>query len=226
MAIDVNGSSGYVNVGKDSSLKPSAAVSYTAWINADSAGELSGGRIIDIQNNAITMFSSNRCNYYVGTTTGNKDVQGNVNSITFGTDHFVCLTNDGTTLYGYVDGVQQTDTQAVTGTMNYASNTDMYLGNSPVNIDARTFDGRMWDVRVYTRALSQEEINILYHSRGSDNIVNGLTGRWMLNEKTEDATASGASSIIDISGSSNNGTPSGTLTYKAKPIKITGVNNV
>jgi len=45
--------------------------------------------------------------------------------------------------------------------------------------------GYLADVRIYNRVLSQSEIQSIYRARSSDNIVNGLAARWLLDEETE-----------------------------------------
>jgi len=46
---------------------------------------------------------------------------------------------------------------------------------------ATATDGSMLDGRVYTRVLSPEEMKVIYHSRGQDNIIYGLDARWLFN---------------------------------------------
>ncbi len=82
------------------------------------------------------------------------------------------------------------------------------------------FDGKIGDVRFYNRALSPAEIKSIYNSRGSDNIVNGLVGRWLMNEKTDGGTATVASSVIDISKEGNHGTPVNSPVYRVAPIEL------
>lgn len=47
----------------------------------------------------------------------------------------------------------------------------------------------LWDVRVYFRALSPEEIQTIYYARGHDGIVDSLVRRWLFNESTIGAGA-------------------------------------
>ena len=217
MAINFDGSSGYFDVGRDSSLQPTSAITYMAWINADGLGELNGGRIIDMQLPAITMLTTNRCNHYMTTSAGGYDLYSNNNAVSLGDDHLIAMTYDGSNFYCYVDAVQQTDTEAFSGTISYGAY-NMFLGNSPNNINARTFDGRIWDARVYNRGLSQAEITTAYNARGNDNITSGLISRWLMNEESTGETAGTA---LDIGGSGNDGASSGTLTYHEKPITLT-----
>ena len=51
------------------------------------------------------------------------------------------------------------------------------------------YKGPIDDSRVYNRVLSPAEIKIIYNARGADNIVDGLLGRWPMNEKPDGETA-------------------------------------
>lgn len=122
----------------------------------------------------------------------------------------------------YLNGVESID-QAVT----FGSNT--YVKGTSTDVDwiaADTGGSSLWadcileDVRFYRRVLSLAEIQSIYHSMGSDNIVNGLVGRWLMNEKPDGTAASGANSIKDISGNGNHGTPQNSPVYRATPIKL------
>jgi len=59
-------------------------------------------------------------------------------------------------------------------------------------------NNEIWDLRVYQRLLSANEILTVYNTRGHDGIVNGLVGRWAYNELGE-STAAVAGSVRDIS---------------------------
>jgi len=85
---------------------------------------------------------------------------------------------------------------------------------------AGIFDRLMSDFRLYSCELSLAEIKAIYNTRGSDNIVNGLVGRWLMNEKPDGGTATVASSVIDISKEGNHGTPANAPIYRAMPMKL------
>ena len=69
------------------------------------------------------------------------------------------------------------------------------------------FNGKIEDVRIYNRALGQDELKTIHASRGHDGIVDGLVSRWLLNEGAEGITVSGANSVKDIGPSGNHGSP-------------------
>lgn len=83
-----------------------------------------------------------------------------------------------------------------------------------------TFKGTTYGIRIYNRILSLAERKSIFDGRGSDNIVNGLVFRALMNEGTDGATAAGANSVIDISGQGNHGTPVNNPIYRAAPMKL------
>lgn len=60
------------------------------------------------------------------------------------------------------------------------------------------------DYRIYTRALSNDEISTIYNLRGKDHIVFGRVGHWVFNEGHPN---SNVSSVRDISGNENHLAP-------------------
>lgn len=73
--------------------------------------------------------------------------------------------------------------------------------------------GGITDMRVYNRALTNDEIATIASSQGRDFILLGLVGRWLLNEREPGTVASGSGIHKDISNERNDGTPSGSPTY-------------
>ena len=118
----------------------------------------------------------------------------------------------------YIDAIlnNSTDISAISISMQNAN--PITIGSRPAG--SCPVDALIDDVRIYNRLLSLAEIQTIYHSRGADNIVNGLVGRWLMNEKSDGVTASGANSCIDISGNGNHGTPQNSPVYKATPMKL------
>jgi len=133
--------------------------------------------------------------------------------------HLVLVRNTTSILF-YIDGISQTLTEitaiSTNAMIDVAGVLKIALQASPNFVN-----GSMYDFRIYKGiALSLQKIQSIYHSRGSDNIVNGLVGRWLMNEKPDGSTATVASSVIDISGNGNHGTPANSPVYRAAPIKL------
>jgi len=60
--------------------------------------------------------------------------------------------------------------------------------------------GTIADIRIYNRALDAVEMKIIYESRGTDNITNGLIARYSMRENTD---GSAVSAINNLEGHSN-----------------------
>jgi hypothetical protein len=82
------------------------------------------------------------------------------------------------------------------------------------------YGGTLDDIRIYNRALSAAEIQTIHASNGHDGIVQGLVGRWLLNELSPGTAATAAGSIIDHSGRGNHGTPYGGPIYRGSELSF------
>ncbi len=111
-------------------------------------------------------------------------------SPTTGTWYHVAVTKSGTSVKFYVNGSQQGSTQTGTYTGVYNSAADFRLGADQDDA-ADDFDGKIDDVRVWSRELSSTEIGNLYAS--PDTFANGssLQGSWQLNNAYTDASGNG-----------------------------------
>jgi len=95
------------------------------------------------------------------------------------------------------------------------------IGSQANPTTERSFDGILGDVRIYNKFMSEAEAKTICFSHGNDNIVDGLVGRWLMDEKPDGTSASGANSVIDISGNGNHGTPYNSPIYRSAPVTIT-----
>lgn len=94
--------------------------------------------------------------------------------------HFA-VTYDGTTSITYGNGeVMNSSVVALsTGEVVGLNVARWYQGGQPT-ANHEFFNGRVADVRVYSRTLGQEEIQSIYRARGRDSSVLNLQGRWTL----------------------------------------------
>jgi len=60
------------------------------------------------------------------------------------------------------------------------------------------FEGELYDIRIYNRILSANEILTIYNSKGMDSIVYGMIHRWMMNEQSPGIAFSGSGAAKDI----------------------------
>ena len=226
--LQFNGSNQEVNCGNITTLNSLSAITIMAWVwteDSGAGGSPYGG--IVAKGAGSSSGETWRMSWTGSTWTfvvRSGGSSANVNSVTNiedGNWHLLVGTWDKSVNSGKC--TVYTDLNKVISTTGIT--TDLSNVTTPVQIARynyanRHFAGKIFDVRAYNRALSLAEIQTLYHSRGSDNIVNGLVGRWLMNEKSDGSTATVASSVIDISGNGNDGTPANSPIYVPAPTKL------
>ena len=137
-----------------------------------------------------------------------------------GEEHHVVLTRSANILLMYDNGVLNTDkTDTATSFNLVGAGTNLEIGkqaNSTNHTNARIWDCRIYDGKVFTAT----EAKIQYESRGNDGITSYLAYRALLDEKSEGRAATGANTLIDISGNGYHGTPFNSPTYKAEAVRM------
>lgn len=111
------------------------------------------------------------------------------------TTYFLVMKYDGSTLKLFCNNVEIASTSC---TGNIATNSAVvaYIGDSPEDT-VRTFNGNIEDVRVYSKALSANEMTTIYFGGGRDNTLDSLLCRWKLNYGAVNTPTKGVYSIID-----------------------------
>lgn len=191
----VAASSQYFSVNTPASLQLDK-FTYSTWVNVTSFPGLNTslmkrGSLPGVQASMFLNLTSTQLRTVISTdgTTSNLDVSVNHNLST-ATWAQVTWTYDGTSSVLYVNSVP-ISTTAFTGTQFAPTG-----GNDVFNLGAiinSTFDGKMDDVRVYNRGLSQKEVLALY------NWAPGPVGYWKMDEKS-------GTNAFDSSGNGNTGT--------------------
>jgi hypothetical protein len=125
----------------------------------------------------------------------------------------------GSNILFYRDG-QQNGADSKSGTMDTSGSVEVRIADNP-GINRKELDGYVEDCRIYTRALSQAEIQTIHTARGKDVIVYGLQHRWLLNEGYDGQTASGAGLNKDLTGRVN-GTPAASPVFRSSPLMLRG----
>lgn len=142
--------------------------------------------------------------------------------------HWVFVLDTGSsTAQFYKDGVAVTTTGTVGGTASGAARYVMALGSLTTS-QANTFDGDMQNVRIWNRALTADEITLLYErpwegeATYGDALYNDPPPTLALGTTAEDVAINNSQEIwlpltdgigttaVDISGNGNNGTLTGT----------------
>ncbi|TXI33544.1 MAG: LamG domain-containing protein, partial [Candidatus Moraniibacteriota bacterium] len=186
--LDFDGSDDYVEVAYSSSLVASQSLTYSFWVRPDLNEQVGILGSLNGENgsgyNFITLDNN-------GSQAGNPEVfcTRNINGTT--TSRVVSFpytvsqwfhytyTYDGAYERIYVNGNKLLET-AQTG--NFATNTEygLILGDS-YQAAPGGFDGVMDEVRVYTRALSSDEVSQLYRITSPTAVDTGLKGYWSFN---------------------------------------------
>jgi hypothetical protein len=144
-----------------------------AWINVESFNHLSAqdGRIISKANglydsNHFWMLSSisasggPRLRFRLKTNGSTSTLIASTGTLETGKWTHVAAVYNGSTMTLYKDGVQ-VGQMAKSGNISMDSSVPVWIGSNPPNGDSRPFRGTIDDVQVYSRALSQEEIQSL-----------------------------------------------------------------
>lgn len=205
-SLEFDGTSDFINLGNDSSLSISGALSITAWIYADS---LSGFPMIvskraSASSHAYQFYStSNKLNYNNGT------IVQSTGTISTGAWTHVGVTFDGSGgVSFYING-----SSAGTGTA--ASSNPTNSGNVTVAnaYNGNHFDGKIDELAIFNSELSSSDINAVY----TNTDISSLTpvGWWRMGDDSNDSPVDGASvsGIQDSSGNGNHATQS-TASYQ------------
>lgn len=157
-----------VNIGNPTVLNGGHALTLSAWVNKRTAGAFDAFRgIFAIGGNRVLwLFGSSGSSVLraqVTTTTGGLgDCDASANVIPDNTWIHVVFYWDGTTCGWYVNGSVSGSTDTSTGnTLSNNDGTGSYIGLIP---GFSNWKGNIDDVRLYNRALSLQEIKILYNS--------------------------------------------------------------
>jgi len=179
------------------------ACSITCWFKA-SAFTIDGQRIISKGTSTVFYWSIEvvlvsavqrfRARLRTGTTT--YTATSTTHTVATGTTYFLVMRYDGTNMKLYCNDVEIA-TVAVTGDTAISSAVMAYLGDNPENT-VRTLNGIIDDVRVYTKALTVNEMTTIFYGGSQDGIIDSLLWNWPLNYGPITGVTKGASSIIDV----------------------------
>jgi hypothetical protein len=171
-----------INCGTDEKFNIRDKITMSAWVNLDSytAGGVHTDRgVIMIKPYAyymtITSATGKLASYFYGVDPNHRDSNAQVplNEWTH-----VSLTYDGTAIKYYINGVLD-KTYADTGTIDERLASQFSIGREIYNDYGRAIDGKISDVRLYNRALSDDEIMQLYNK---ENVTAGLVAHYPLSE--------------------------------------------
>jgi hypothetical protein len=198
--LSFDGNDYVIKTNPSAGLKPSLEVATAAWIKT-SATDTGGAEIVSMGDSYALRVETNgniRLFYYNGSSWNSIKTTG-VNVLD-GAWHHIVGQKTSTALQIYVDGISKASTPN-TGTIAYTRGTDLFIGRHGDGVDNYNFNGIIDDIRIYNRALSNQEVLDLYNN-ASTVITNGLQSHYALNEGT-------GTIATDASGNGNNGTING-----------------
>jgi len=138
-------------------------------------------------------------------------------SLSVGTLYHLGFVYDGSNILFYRNGVEN-GSSSKTGTIDSNTTTDVRIADNPGSY-RKELEASLEDIRIYERALSEEEVRTMYACCGTDNIWNGLKHRWVFNEGYEGQISSGDDSIKDITGNQH-GTPASSPPYEGSKLRF------
>lgn len=147
-------------------------------------------------------------------------------ALTLNTWYHLAMTWNGSTITLYQDLVSiGTGTRALT----MAADTTEIIINANANAAGPSnivefFLGRMEDLRVYSRALSINELTTIYNCKGSDSIVDGLLGRWVMDGQTGQSLSGGT--VVDSGPYGLNAAVTGSPSYADGRLTGTKLNQL
>ncbi len=162
-AVELTGGTGRVDLGGLDVAGDQLTIA--AWVNADDFG-IRDARIVSKSTSAaandhlwmLSTISKQRLRFRLQTDDGNPTTTliGTGGALTAGTWHFVAATYDGVAMRLFIDGTEVGAT-GKTGAVATDSSIDAWIGNNP-GTGNQAFDGRIDELRIFTRALSATEL--------------------------------------------------------------------
>ena len=153
-----------INLGYTSSLNITSAITLSAWVKRD-VDTNAWGAIVSKWNGGLSkrsygIYVSNTgfWAFHLSSTGGdNINVQSNDQALADGWHHILGV-YDGTNMNLYIDGVNQTDSDTISGI--YGIDQDLEIGS----FSSGDFDGQIDEVKIWNRSLSDSEILAIYNN--------------------------------------------------------------
>jgi len=199
-----NGASSLINVGNASSLKPTAAITISAWINSNGKGRNGYGGIYsgiggyNPSYSRLFILDSGQLLAQVFINGAKQDVYGA--SLQNNQWHQVVYRYNGSTEVWFADGVKGSD-YSKTGSINTNVFSEL-IGQGYGSTLYYDFNGSISNVQIYNTSLTANQIQALYLEGigGAPMKLQNLAGWWPLNGNSN-----------DYSGNNNNGVPINTM---------------
>ena len=175
-AYSFGGERNYISIADSTGISPTSAITLSAWVNPNSFGParriLSKCSNSDCANNAYILSLANDKIYFQVSRTQLYSTSVSANEWVYITE-----TYDGQSMKIYKNGIL-TDTLQASGNI-LDSTSPLTIGATVFNdYSWESFYGKIYDIRIYNRALSASEIQQLYQGQGtcSNSIVTFTAG--------------------------------------------------
>ncbi len=217
MAVDFPGlDNNEISVGNPASLQITGAITVMCW--AETMGVVQDTSLVtkfrsspfrgfSLQTN-IAAGPATVINFFIAptdsTVLGSGNTSTNINGVV---RHIAGVFRPSTSLEAWIDGVLEAQNTTGIPASQFDPAQNVVIGAR--NDGTLVFDGPIDDARIYNRALSPEEIQTITAARGHDGIVDGLVGRWLMDERAPGLAVSGAGTVRDASQEGNDGSPVG-----------------
>jgi hypothetical protein len=169
-AYSFDGLGNFIFVNNSAGINPLTAVSVTAWINANSWGASVYDNTIVGNDNwqsgpsgyVLRCGNNGQLSFNIAKSFGNwEEAVSTSNTMIENTWYFVVGTYDGTQIKLYINGSLE-DTLASMGPL-FPSFSSLLFGQCPDPTANRFFNGKIDDIGIWNRALTQQEISNLYY---------------------------------------------------------------
>lgn len=172
-SLQLDGSNDYVQVPHSPALAPTSAISFGTWFKANNTTASQkiisktngGGYQLSLNENSVCPASTYCALVHVAGTYYSASVP--ISAVSPGKWHHGFASYDGDTLKLFLDGKLVATNSNPSGSLTYASNNTLCLGNEPgaaTCSDGEYFGGYIDDARVYAKALAASEVGELYAS--------------------------------------------------------------
>lgn len=231
MSIFFNGTTQYCNIANNSSLNITGAITISTWFRCNGSPgnwKYVFAKPYDGETGLYWIATNDVANtLWCGIRWGTGITQYNAATATLASVfdnnwHQVTLTSDTTSLVLHIDGVAGTPvtlggSSIIAGTYHTTVAAYDPLGEAGAGLELYgPFD--IAEIRLYNRALSEEEVMTIYSSVGTDDIWYGIVSKWLF-QGALGSTASGANSIIDIANNGNHLTPANNPSFTESILK-------
>jgi hypothetical protein len=212
-ALDFDGSDDYIGIDDNSSLDITTEITESAWVKPNNCDE--SHATVATKNLSYYFQVHSDCKVAVYTYWNNSGSRGGSNydysneALPTGKWSHIVFTeaSDGTRKI-YING--QLDSTHSAESSIWEDNNQLRVGAQGAS--NRRFDGEIDDVRIYDRALTDDEINRIYNATRpsgvntpqTDKLTDGLVGFWSFDGSDVDLSDSTAE-VKDVSGKNNDG---------------------